>query len=68
MDLNEIIEQMQDPSTELVEVNKLVAQLNLLLRDCQTVRSSEIITACQSVKSNLSYIEDWAWRKGKQNE
>lgn len=59
---------MEDPSKEIVEVEKQVKLLSKLMRDAYSVPTTEIIASCQSIKSNISYVEDWAWRKGNKDD
>jgi hypothetical protein len=59
--------EMKDPASELCDCNTLINALNRSMRNPYATNLTEVITLCQSLKSNLSYIEDWAFQKGKSN-
>lgn len=63
-----MIEEMTDPSGPLTEIDHQILALKKLLRPAAGKKYADVIEACQSIRMNLSYIEDWAFQKGKGNE
>jgi hypothetical protein len=59
---------MENAAGVLVDTNTLMNKLNRLLRNAGTTPATEIITTCQAIKSNISFIEDWAFQQGEVNE
>ena len=61
-------ENFTDPSGPMTLIDQQILLLKKLLRPAGNPDTKAIIDACQSMKAELSYIEDWAFQKGKQNE
>lgn len=59
------IQEVIDPASEFVAAMQKMADISKFLRAANFVNKEEIIVACQEVKRNMSYIEDWAFRYGK---
>ena len=63
-----MIEEMTDPAGPITDIDHQMLELKKLLRPATGREYQKIIGACQSIRTNLSYIEDWAFQKGKGNE
>lgn len=64
---NPAVQEMIDPANEFVKVSQRMSELAKLLRPVGTIEGEKIIKACQEIKRNISYIEDWAFRYGNSN-
>jgi hypothetical protein len=63
-----MIDEMNDPAGPLTEIDHDILALKKLLRPASKTDCTNVIAACQSIRRNLSFIEDWAFQKGKLND
>jgi hypothetical protein len=62
-----IIQEDNDPAGPMTEIDKDMTELHRLLRVSAKPDLKMIQKHCQSIKANLSTIQDWAFQKGKSN-
>ena len=61
-----MISDYTDPAGPMTDIDKNILELRKLLRVSSGPELTKIIACCQSIRSNLSFIEDWAFQKGKE--
>lgn len=61
-----MISDYNDPAGPMTDIDKNILELRKLLRVSSGPELTKIIACCQSIRSNLSFIEDWAFQKGKE--
>lgn len=61
------IQEANDPAGPMTDIDKDMTELRRLLRVSARPDLQKIQACCQSIRANLSSIQDWAFQKGKNN-
>jgi hypothetical protein len=62
-----MISDYNDPAGPMTDIDKNILELRKLLRVSSGPDLNQIIACCQSIRRDLSSIEDWAFQKGKEH-
>jgi len=59
------IQEANDPAGPMTKIDHDILELKRLLRVSARPDLKSIQASCQSIRANLSFIQDWAFQKGK---